>query len=53
MFEQVFKNLDKILREDDGVSTETEYVEQTSWILFLKWIDDYSKEKEKKPQLIK
>ena len=51
MFEQVFKNLDKILREDDGVSTETEYVEQTSWILFLKWIDDYSKEKEKKSQL--
>ena len=45
MFEQTFKNIDKILREDDGIATELEYAEQTSWILFLKWIDDYEKEK--------
>jgi type I restriction enzyme M protein len=51
MFEQNFKNIDKILREDDGIATELEYAEQTSWILFLKWIDDYEKEKEKKNKL--
>ena len=28
MFEQTFKNIDKILREDGGCSTELEYIEQ-------------------------
>ena len=51
MFEQTFKNIDKILREDDGIATELEYAEQTSWILFLKWIDDYEKEKKEKSKL--
>jgi len=51
MFEQTFKNIDKILREDDGIATELEYAEQTSWILFLKWIDDFQKEKEEKNKL--
>ena len=51
MFEQTFKNIDKILREDDGIATELEYAEQTSWILFLKWIDDFEKEKEEKNKL--
>ncbi len=34
MFEQSFKNIDDILRKDAGVSSELDYVEQTSWILF-------------------
>ena len=46
MFEQVFKNIDDILRKDAGCSTELDYAEQSSWILFLKWLDDYEKEKE-------
>ena len=46
MFEQVFKNIDNILRKDAGCSTELDYAEQSSWILFLKWLDDYEKEKE-------
>ena len=46
MFERVFKNIDDILREDAGCSTELDYAEQSSWILFLKWLDDYEKEKE-------
>ena len=41
MFEQVFKNIDNTLRTDDGCSTELDYAEQSSWILFLKWLDDY------------
>jgi type I restriction enzyme M protein len=45
MFEQIFKNIDDILRKDAGCSSELDYVEQTSWILFLKYIDDLEKEK--------
>ena len=40
MFEQSFKNIDQILHTDSGSATELDYVEQTSWILFLKYIDD-------------
>jgi len=51
MFEQTFKNIDNALREDSGCSTELDYAEQSSWILFLKWLDDYEKEKETKAKL--
>ena len=40
MFEQSFKNIDNILHTDSGCGTELDYVEQTSWILFLKYLDD-------------
>lgn len=40
MFEQAFKNIDHILHTDSGSATELDYVEQTSWILFLKYLDD-------------
>ncbi|KKS30786.1 MAG: type I restriction modification enzyme M chain [Candidatus Amesbacteria bacterium GW2011_GWA2_42_12] len=40
MFEQSFKNIDQILHTDSGSATELDYVEQTSWILFLKYLDD-------------
>ena len=40
MFEQAFKNIDDILHTDAGCATELDYVEQTSWILFLKYLDD-------------
>ncbi|MDA7841915.1 type I restriction-modification system subunit M [Gammaproteobacteria bacterium] len=46
MFEQVFKSIDNNLREDAGCSTELDYIEQTSWILFLKYLDDYETNKE-------
>ncbi|MFA6711557.1 MAG: type I restriction-modification system subunit M N-terminal domain-containing protein, partial [Candidatus Caldatribacteriota bacterium] len=45
MFEQVFKNIDDILRRDAGCSSELDYVEQTSWILFLKYLDDLEEDK--------
>lgn len=45
MFEQTFKNIDDQLRKDAGCSSELDYVEQTSWILFLKYLDDLEKEK--------
>lgn len=40
MFEQAFRNIDNILHTDSGSATELDYVEQTSWILFLKYLDD-------------
>ncbi len=46
MFEQVFKNIDDILHKDAGCGSELDYVEQTSWILFLKYLDDLEKDKE-------
>ena len=36
-FEQTFKNIDNILRTDEGCSSELDYIEQKSWILFLKY----------------
>jgi len=46
MFEQVFKNIDDVLWKDAGCGSELDYVEQTSWILFLKYLDDLQKDKE-------
>ena len=51
MFEQIFKNIDDVLWKDAGCSSELDYVEQTSWVLFLKYIDDLEKEKYTSAQL--
>lgn len=51
MFEQAFKNIDDILRKDAGVASELDYVEQTSWILFLKYLDDLEKDKKTEAEL--
>jgi len=51
LFEQAFKNIDDILHKDAGCSSELDYVEQTSWILFLKYLDDFEKDKETAAQL--
>jgi type I restriction enzyme M protein len=45
MFEQTFKNIDNTLRKDAGCSSELDYIEQTSWVLFLKYLDDVEKDK--------
>jgi type I restriction enzyme M protein len=45
LFEQTFKNIDDVLWKDAGCSSELDYVEQTSWILFLKYLDDFEKDK--------
>ena len=45
MFEQSFRNIDDILRKDAGASSELDYVEQTSWILFLKYLDGLEQDK--------
>ena len=45
MFEQTFKNIDNILFKDAGCGSELDYVEQTSWVLFLKYLDDLERDK--------
>lgn len=45
MFEQTFKNIDDILHKDAGCGSELDYVEQTSWLLFLKYLDDLEQER--------
>lgn len=40
MFEQTFKNLDDVLWKESGCTGELDYAEQTSWLLFLKYLDD-------------
>jgi type I restriction enzyme M protein len=46
MFELAFKNVDNILFKDAGCGSELDYVEQTSWILFLKYLEDLEQDKE-------
>ena len=46
MYETTFKNIDDTLWKDAGCSSELDYIEQTSWILFLKYLDDFESDKE-------
>jgi len=51
MFEQTFNNLDNVLRQEAGCTTELDYTEQTSWMLFLKYLDDLEREKAMQAEL--
>ena len=44
--QQKIDRITDILRRDDGISGAMHYTEQTSWVLFLKFLDDYETEKE-------
>jgi type I restriction enzyme M protein len=46
VYEAAFKNIDDTLWKDAGCSSELDYIEQTSWVLFLKYLDDFESEKE-------
>ena len=45
MFEQAFRNIDDVLRKEAGCTTELDYTEQTSWLLFLKYLEDLEQDK--------
>ena len=38
MFEPGFRNIDDVLRKEAGCTTELDYTEQLSWLLFLKYL---------------
>jgi len=45
MFEQTFRNIDDILWKDSGADSELDYIGQTSWVLFLRYLDELEKVK--------
>ena len=51
MFEQAFKNIDDILFKEAGCTTELDYIEQTSWLLFLKYLDGLEQDKATEAEL--
>jgi type I restriction enzyme M protein len=44
--QQKIDRITDILRRDDGISGAMHYTEQISWILFLKFLNDFEEEKE-------
>lgn len=51
MFEQAFKNIDDVLWKEAGCTTELDYTEQTSWLLFLKYLDSLEQDKAMEAEL--
>ena len=51
-FEQTFKNIDDVLWKEAGCTTELDYTEQTSWILFLKYLDDLEQGRAMEAELV-
>lgn len=50
-FEQAFKNIDDILFKEAGCTTELDYNEQTSWLLFLKYLDSLEQDRAMEAEL--
>jgi type I restriction enzyme M protein len=51
-FVQAFRNIDDVLWKEAGCTTELDYTEQTSWMLFLKYLDDLEQEKAMEAELL-
>jgi len=51
MFEQTFKNIDDILFKDSGADSELDYIGQTSWIMFLRYLDELELDKKDEAEL--
>jgi type I restriction enzyme M protein len=45
MFEQTFKNIDDLLYKDSGADSELDYIGQTSWVMFLRYLDELESKK--------
>jgi type I restriction enzyme M protein len=52
VFQQVFKAIDDLLRKDAGCSSELDYTEQSSWLLFLRYLDALEQGREREARLI-
>ena len=51
MFEQTFKNIDDILFKDAGADSELDYIGQTSWVMFLRYLDELEQDKADEAEL--
>ena len=50
-YENTFKAIDQILWKEQGCGSELDYLEQKSWMLFLKYLDDLETEREDEAEL--
>ena len=51
MFEQTFKNIDDLLYKDSGSDSELDYIGQTSWVMFLRYLDELEQDKADEAEL--
>jgi type I restriction enzyme M protein len=51
MYENAFNSIEKALRAEEGIGNELDYVEQTSWVLFLKYLHDLESERRDRADL--
>jgi type I restriction enzyme M protein len=51
VYENAFNAIEKALRAEDGIANELDYVEQTSWVLFLRYLHDLESERQDKAEL--
>ena len=45
MYENAFNKIERDLRAEEGIANELDYVEQTSWVLFFKYLHDLESER--------
>lgn len=51
MFEKTFKNIDDLLYKDSGSDSELDYIGQTSWVMFLRYLDELEQDKADEAEL--
>lgn len=51
MYENAFNAIEKALRAEDGIANELDYAEQTSWVLFLRYLHDLEGERKDRAEL--
>jgi len=51
MYDNAFNKIERELRNEEGVANELDYVEQTSWVLFLKYLNDLETERRDRAEL--
>lgn len=51
MYENAFNSIEKDLRSEEGIGNELDYVEQISWVLFLKYLHDLETERRDRAEL--
>lgn len=51
MYENAFNKIERDLRAEEGIANELDYVEQTSWVLFLKYLHGLEAERADRAEL--
>ena len=51
MYENAFNAIERHLRAEEGIANELDYVEQISWVLFLRYLHDHEPERRDRAEL--